>query len=489
MKFLDRLWRILISVRFAVVIIVLLALSLAVATVIESKYDTKTAQYFVYQSKVFYGILSMLGILITAVALSRWPWQKKHTPFLLAHSGIIILLVGSAVTQKFGIDGTLRVSEGEMSSGVELDEQILVLGRGDSFKTINFPWLPQVMEKHFKPIDVSQDLGLPGTVIDQYIADSEMKVDFKSTIDPTKKAGLAVQLKIKGPPMMMGAGQQTFWLWSGDPAWSSQKLGPLHLVVSDEQSQIQIVPSAGEALLQVTKKKNGKIEYLTISTRGEKKRGEISGEVKGAPFVLNPEWKMPIQFEFLSVLPQAINHTEYQATKTPAGRMNRQPSPALRVQMGAQTIWLGLGDRANSQTQDGQKITLSYDQKVVTLPFGIRLKKFEVLNDPGTQNAAAYRSFIQVVDQIPKNEADLNALPVHEVSMNEPFKKDHYTFYQASYIPDLPRPTTTILSVNYDPGRELKYLGSLLIVLGSIILYWSKAHQPKHPAKRKENVL
>jgi hypothetical protein len=59
-----------------------------------------------------------------------------------------------------------------------------------------------------------------------------------------------------------------------------------------------------------------------------------------------------------------------------------------------------------------------------------------------------------------------------------------YTFYQASYIPDQPRPTVTILSVNYDPGRFLKYSGSILLILGSVMLYLMKVIQ-----KRKKEPL
>lgn len=52
-EFVRRLYRVLISLRLAVVLLVLLTLALIVATFIESKYDTPTAQYFVYQALWF----------------------------------------------------------------------------------------------------------------------------------------------------------------------------------------------------------------------------------------------------------------------------------------------------------------------------------------------------------------------------------------------------------------------------------------------------
>jgi cytochrome c biogenesis protein ResB len=59
------------------------------------------------------------------------------------------------------------------------------------------------------------------------------------------------------------------------------------------------------------------------------------------------------------------------------------------------------------------------------------------------------------------------------ISMNEPLKKDGYTFYQSSFEQnERGEATVSILSVNHDPGRWIKYLGSFLIVLGSSMLFW-----------------
>ena len=82
----------------------------------------------------------------------------------------------------------------------------------------------------------------------------------------------------------------------------------------------------------------------------------------------------------------------------------------------------------------------------------------------GTMRAASYASDVQIP----------NVLEAH-ISMNNPLKHGGYTFYQASFQEnDMGQATTSILSVNYDPGRWIKYLGSLLIVLGSILMFYFK---------------
>jgi hypothetical protein len=52
--------------------------------------------------------------------------------------------------------------------------------------------------------------------------------------------------------------------------------------------------------------------------------------------------------------------------------------------------------------------------------------------------------------------------------MNNPLKHAGFTFYQASYGQDSAGNYNSTLTVNVDQGRSLKYLGSLMLVLGAI---------------------
>ena len=57
--------------------------------------------------------------------------------------------------------------------------------------------------------------------------------------------------------------------------------------------------------------------------------------------------------------------------------------------------------------------------------------------------------------------------------MNEPLTYGEYTFYQSSYqTDDQGMPIGSILSVGYDPGRTVKYAGSLFIVLGIFMMFF-----------------
>ena len=140
-------------------------------------------------------------------------------------------------------------------------------------------------------------------------------------------------------------------------------------------------------------------------------------------------------------------------------------------------VWLGLGDRAVLHVNN-QDVEIAYLPKRIVLPFSVRLDQFMIEHDPGTIRAAAYSSRVTASN----GKSETNAT----ISMNEPLLNGGYTFYQASYEDAEPRPVTSIFAVNRDPGRELKYSGSLLIVLGSIVLFASKYRGARKTVKKKE---
>src|SRR5690606_14436862 len=84
-----------------------------------------------------------------------------------------------------------------------------------------------------------------------------------------------------------------------------------------------------------------------------------------------------------------------------------------------------------------------------------------------TNNPASYESFVTVFDGRNPEQGTSS----HHVYMNNPLKYDGFTFYQSSYFPVGDNAFASVFSVNFDPGRPLKYFGSLLLVFGSIWHY------------------
>lgn len=454
------------SLKLAVFVIVGLASSLAAATFIESLYDTRTAQYWIYRSPWFAALLLLLGINILASALSRLPWKPRHLPFLLAHVGILTLLTGSFLTQKYGLDGSLRVSEGEATSVVELEDMALIILDGVNATRVPIPWIPPEVE--FKKLSL-KSRGYPyDLTIDQYMTHAQPNYNFiPAAVSAMAKP--AVKLQLQGGRMAI---KQDFWLWGGDPSWASVQAGPASLILAPEDTSIsKIDVPKGRPSLIVQAEKDGKIHYLAISSDGKKVAGHLSAK-QAEGYTLDPSWRGGVKIIFEKSLSKALPQTTFTPSRVQHG--TEAPPSAIHLVSGhggeGSELWLGMGERAALDV-GGKSVEIGYFPERVILPFQVKLDQFTVDHYDGTNSPSSYSSRVSVLDA----KGEHSAL----ISMNEPLTQMGTTLYQASYEEAMPRPVTSILSVNRDPGRVWKYIGSILIVLGSILLfarkYWGKA--------------
>ena len=94
---------------------------------------------------------------------------------------------------------------------------------------------------------------------------------------------------------------------------------------------------------------------------------------------------------------------------------------------------------------------------------------------PGTETPLSFESRVKVNGQ----GQDVT------ISMNEPLKYAGYTIYQSSYDVRPGQPRTSIFSVNWDPGRPIKYLGGLILAIGIILftVMRSRFYQNRFPQK------
>jgi hypothetical protein len=113
------------SVKLAVPLLLTVAVVVGVGTVLESRYGAQYAKIAVYHAKWFDALMVLLWINIFTSTISRWPFKRHHTGFVITHLGLLTLLAGGLITSRMGLDGQLRVSEGESSNEVVLSNLIL----------------------------------------------------------------------------------------------------------------------------------------------------------------------------------------------------------------------------------------------------------------------------------------------------------------------------------------------------------------------------
>lgn len=142
----------------------------------------------------------------------------------------------------------------------------------------------------------------------------------------------------------------------------------------------------------------------------------------------------------------------------PTPKVDFLPPSAIKVQISTQdSFWLTEG-QVKSVTVGEEVYQVYYGANTIRLPFQLKLNKFYKIDYPGTDTPMEFASDVAV------NGSDR----VVKISMNEPLKEAGYTLYQSSYDLRPGQPAVSIFSVNRDPGRWIKYLGSLILAIGII---------------------
>ncbi len=441
-------WRFLASIKLAVPIILALAVISAVGTIMEARYnDAEVAQKLVYHSVWMYVIMAALIINLVAVMVDRWPWKQHHMGFVLAHIGIITLLFGSWLTKKYGVDGSMAFEIGESAKQVvvkERDLSVIASLDGSTFKTIydtevDFLTSPPSATKPFQ-IDLGSDRL---EVTDYYhFAFRETEI----TASTSNGDGPAVRFQLENPNVNL-----TEWLRRDRTKAEAQvNLGPARVVLARTQPEptgmneiFLIVPDGAKTMSYVIYNKD-----RTVRQKGTVRESDT----------VETGW-MGLKFRILRFLPHAreqLNFIKTQAA-TPSA------TSALKFKFRDQEYWLALNSAQRLYLED-KVYFISYGNRRIDLQFPLKLNKFTVGTYEGTSRAASYES-----------EVEVPGLGNTLISMNEPLYHDGFTFYQASFERnEKGEPVVSILSVNHDPGRWVKYLGSLLIVLGSIVLFYFK---------------
>jgi cytochrome c biogenesis protein ResB len=115
-----RLTEILGSLRLAIVLLATLGLICAAATFYESRQGTPAVQRDVYQTAWFTGLLVALGVNVAVSLAGRFPWKVHQSGFVMAHVGVLLILLGSLVSLHFGLDASLPLYEGETARQLEM---------------------------------------------------------------------------------------------------------------------------------------------------------------------------------------------------------------------------------------------------------------------------------------------------------------------------------------------------------------------------------
>lgn len=516
----DKTERFIGSLKFAVIVISLFTLAMIAGTFIESYYGTDFANRVIYKSFTF--MLIQFGMLLSIIfaALLRLPPKKRLIGFYIIHSGLVIIGAGSLITYVAGVDGTITLQPYEPNRVVVLSKDILKITYPDEGKQVT-TFLPfnafktEINEK-YKNITIKEYLPFAeeqfkwSEPTNKYLDEApyqSSKYHFKNAFAAqdfilTNHPEASVEFQASGS---MGPLTYTYYperlasCFAKDNASKiiffntetaecftpEERNVPIRVVANN---RAVVLPYSGGFLtffpdhspfpIQKNLGPNSNSIIRVISKELYEKKPNLILFGKKAAFYVKAEnvWKMHDmevggKAIVLPWMTAEISLTEHQTKLIPSnipiatipiqkdGALIKGGLRAVSLDINGQHFWASNFVPLSLNVQ-GKNILIEVTQESLTLPFEMALTQFKMDKNPGTDNPASYESFVKLY-------ADGQSVN-HHVYMNNPMKKSGFTFYQASYSEDNGQYSST-LAVNVDQGRTMKYLGSLMLVLGAVI--------------------
>ncbi len=436
----EKVLQFLASLKLAVINLVMLALISAIGTFVESYYDLEHAQEWVYRSFYMKLALTSLSINLIAVLVHRWPWKKKHISFISAHFGILLMIVGSMMTQELGVDGSMRLEVNEKSQSIILPSKILSIY--SSFDGNNIREIYRDAPRFIiRPPSKKNPYIIPLGAQEMRITDYRPYALQKVVYSPKENSGWFLSFTLMGSQAQIS---ESIYKMKKQP-YIKNPVGLTHIVLGTSSYK----PQEKNELILIPQNKKEVMYHLVRENKIQK-----SGFLKKGQQI-ETGW-MDLKFQILDFYP-AERIYEW----IPLKSSQENSVSVIQVEFANQEKWMPLNSFLSFYSKD-LVYTVGYMNQRRNIGSFIQLLDFKIQRYMGSTRAKEYESVVMVDGQ-----------KKITISMNEPLMYKGWTFYQSSFEEDdNGKIQASILAVNRDPGRWVKYLGSFLIVLGIFALFY-----------------
>jgi hypothetical protein len=434
------------SLYFAIVLILCTLLFVIAGTFLESASQSHLfAANFTYHNPLFKILLWLYFINILFSALSRYPFQKKHIPFLLTHFGLLLLLLGVFIKNHFGVQGACLLTEGSGSSTIFLQNTYAL-----HIENPNGCTLVPLKANKVGPLAIRK---------------SDLEI---TLLEWTPHAAEHLEGFIKGN-------------WGhilGLPPFEVKELGsppalatPEYQIYACQTDQGDLISFPGVPSLFFIQDSKKSEHLIAFNAEGERFSHSLNGE---AYYIYNKGYggyatfvQLPSHFPELELIaPLTRTWTQLAQPKkreeaTPRIRLLASTQDRTEIvtlsydPYGTQFKWPILGGKYLVRFQSDQQ----------EIPLHMRLCKAKQVSYPGVNQPYSYEAQV------------LFGQEEKVLSMNHVFEKKGYRFYLANLMTSPLRANRAQIVVNYDPAKYfLTYPGAIILALGILLLYLRKRY-------------
>lgn len=453
----KRLINILVSTRTTGVLLLLYALSMAVATFVENDYGTPVAKALIYNSWWFEMIMVLLIVNFIGNIRRYRLWKREKWPLLTFHLAFIIIFIGGAVTRYISFEGAMHIREGESSDEVISDANFFKVQITDGEQALAYDDVPALLISkdvpfYLKPFrsDYTAEYNFMGKRLKMRVLDYIPRA--QDSLIANSNGSKTLQLVT-----LVNDQRENKYIASG-----SVQLIQNILVSYNQETPGAINLSDSEGTLRISSPLEG--SYMIMAT---KDNGEVKANTAYDDFHLRALYNFGGLIFVVPQPPTTGKVVHYEGDT----RINEGDPDMLIMELSAQNdvdtvSFLGGQGITGFQHQSevgGLTVSLGYGARIYNTPFQLKLTKFNMEKYPGSNSPAAYSSHVAIVE-------NGRETPYH-IYMNHILDQGGYRFFQSSYDPD---EKGTVLSVNHDYwGTNITYLGYALLFLGMFVtLFW-----------------
>lgn len=518
------------GLKFAVIVISIFTAFMIVGTFFESYFGTDFANRTIYKRFPFMFVQFGMFISIFFAMLLRLPPKKRLYGFYTIHTGLIMVACGSFITWLAGIDGSLSLDPNTPNRKVVLSDDILRIIYHDDGKSVTrklpytafktsiddkyediavtdfYPFSDKVQtwSKGSNPYPLNANIHSSSYIISNPSVSQEVTLSLHPEATEFKASVNLGPLSVTYLPKDLA---KCFALKnkSGYIIWDSKK----NTCYTPEQKKIAIKETSEKNKFLVIQEdgrfysffpdfnpwpidkelkviKDSHLRIFSKKLFQDKPNLFLFG--REVAFFEDDSWQVKkfksdsdiIELPWMGfeLVLRAHKEKEFPTFKpvpvTPVqknGSLIKGQTKAIGINVLGKKYWI-LDDKPITLRIKGKKVSFVLDKEILTLPFEFVLTRFKMDKNPGTNRPASFESFVRLFTK--EGPTD------HHVYMNNPLKHAGFTFYQASYHQ---HPETGVysstLSVNVDQGRPLKYLGSILLILGAMGHYFLNKKKSK----------
>jgi hypothetical protein len=247
------------SLNLAVILIITIAGAIAFATIMESKFDTAVARYYIYDAAWFNVWLTALVLNLLCAAFTRWPWQRKHLGFVVTHAGIISMLIGAVIGKSVGFEAYVTLDKTKPAENRLFTKQDILMVDNSSGLRGQIPFDTQMRPPtEARPFTLPLENSPLRLVVDRTTDNLTPDDTLVPSTDPVAPAGLALHFVNAGmgqnvpANLMLGDGADTFNFFGMAKIQMVDSLDEAHLIAPVKTADPEVGAAGGASVRDET---------------------------------------------------------------------------------------------------------------------------------------------------------------------------------------------------------------------------------------------